>query len=226
MQTLRWQHQQELNFSFLSLQLLLCPHLFLFFYFKTFWLIWQELSSLSSCTVRLQWFPGTDFFWATMRLIISLGVVRYSCSWLSLVVSLLLTFVIYSSLFSDWRRTISSKLFDTKVPSVFTEELVLFCYVYCVVSPPPWSEHNLLLHSYFSRIDRIENPSCTVYGHPTQDPSHLVLHRPATEFLRRSLFGNSLALYDLWYRPYCPVCGTPWPSAKAPSDKRGLVTTK
>ena len=39
---------------------------------------------------------------------ISLGVVRYSCSWLSSVVSLLLTFVIYSSLF--WTGGVRSHL--------------------------------------------------------------------------------------------------------------------
>ena len=30
------------------------------------------------------------------------------------------------------------------------------------------------------------------------DASHLILHWPATDSLRRSLFGNCLSLYDLW----------------------------
>ena len=36
-----------------------------------------------------------------------------------------LTSRIHSSLFSDWRRIVSSKFFDAQVPSVCTEELVL-----------------------------------------------------------------------------------------------------
>ena len=56
--------------------------------------------------------------------------------------------------------------------------------------------------SYLSRIGRIENPSCSACGHSSQDTSHLVLHCPATDSLRRSLFGDSLSLYDLWSRPW------------------------
>ena len=41
---------------------------------------------------------------------------------------------IQSSLFSDWRRTVSSKFFDTQVPSISTEELVLQRHARCVLS--------------------------------------------------------------------------------------------
>ena len=34
------------------------------------------------------------------------------------------------------------------------------------------------------------------------DTSHLILHCPATDSWRRSLFGDSLSLYDLWSRPW------------------------
>ena len=54
---------------------------------------------------------------------------------------------------------------------------------------------------YLSRIGRIENPSYSACGHLSQDISHLILHCPATDSLRRSLFGDSLSLYDLWSRP-------------------------
>ena len=53
-----------------------------------------------------------------------------------------------------------------------------------------------------SRIGRIENPLCSACGHSSQDISHLILHCPATDSLRRSLFGDSLSLYDLWSRPW------------------------
>ena len=60
----------------------------------------------------------------------------------------------------------------------------------------------LLLGFYLSRIGKIENLSCSACSHSYQDISHLILHCPATDCLRRSLFGDSLSLYDLWSRPW------------------------
>ena len=107
---------------------------------------------------------------------------------------------IHPSLFSDWRHTVSSKFFDTQVPSISTEELVLPRHACCVLFRLHFNRHSLLFCSYFSRIGRIENPSCNICGHSSQDTSHLILHCPATDTLRCSLFGNSLSLYDLWSR--------------------------
>ena len=109
---------------------------------------------------------------------------------------------IHSCLFSDWRRTVSSKFFDTQVPSISTEELVLPRHDRCVLSRLCCNGHSLLLSSYLSRIGRIENPSCSACGHSSQDTSHLILHCPATDSLRRSFFRKSLSLYDLWSRPW------------------------
>ena len=109
---------------------------------------------------------------------------------------------IHSCLISDWRRTVSSKYFDTQVPSISTEELVLPSHARCVLSRLRCNGHSLLLGSYLSRIGRIENSSCSACGHPSQDISHLILHCPATDSLRRSLFGDSLSLYDHWSRPW------------------------
>ena len=72
----------------------------------------------------------------------------------------------------------------------------------CVLSGLRCNEHSLLLGSHLSRIGRIENPSCSACGHSSQDTSHLILHCPATDSLRGSLFGDSLSLYDLWSRPW------------------------
>ena len=96
----------------------------------------------------------------------------------------------------------SSKFFDTQVPSISTEELVLPRHARCVLSRLRCNKHSLLLGSYLSRINRIENPSCSACGHSSQDTSHLILHLPATDSLRHSLFGDSLSLYDLWSRPW------------------------
>ena len=109
---------------------------------------------------------------------------------------------IHSCLFSDRRRTVSSKFFDTQVPTISTEELVLPRHARCVLSRLRCNGHSLLLSSYLSRIGRIENPSCSACGHLSQDTSHPILHCPATDSLHRSLFGDSLSLYDLWSRAW------------------------
>ena len=73
------------------------------------------------------------------------------------------------------------------------EELVLPRHAGCVLSRLRCNGH---------RIGRIENPSCSACGHSSHVTSHLILHCPATDSLRRSLFGDSLSLYDLWSKPW------------------------
>ena len=72
----------------------------------------------------------------------------------------------------------------------------------CVLSRLRCYGHSLQLSYYLSKIGRIENPSCSACRHSSQDTSHLILHCPATNSLRRSLFGDSLSLYDLLCRPW------------------------
>ena len=146
--------------------------------------------------------PDTHFYRETTRLMSWLDGERYLRPPLSLVSLSPLISRIHSCLISDWRRTVSSKFFDTQVPSISTEELVLPRHSRCVLSRLRCNGHSLLLGSYLSRIGRIENPSCSACGHSSLDTSHLILHCPATDFLRRSLFGDSLSLYDLWSRPW------------------------
>ena len=209
LQALRWprQHQQVCQFSSLLLSdfrsvlaTLSSPPSFLLP--ETLWQIWQELSSFSSRTIRLQWVPGHSFLLGNNvfdelarrgALLVPSGI---PCS-LSPLISR-----IHSSLFSDWRRTVSSKFFDTQVSSVSTEELVFPRHARCVLYRLHSNRHSLLLSAYLSRIGRIENPSCSACGHSSQDTSHLILHCTATDSLRRSLFGDYLSLYDLWSRPW------------------------
>ena len=80
--------------------------------------------------------------------------------------------------------------------------------------------HSLLLSSYLYRISRKENSACSACGHSLQDLNHLLLDCPATEPLRKSIFGSSLSMVQTL------GCGpTVGSKLRAPIPRKGSGST-
>ena len=181
----------SLFFSYVTLVLSSPPS---FLLLQTLWQTWQELTSLSSCFIRLQWVPGHSFLlWNDAADELAMQGVLLVLSAIPCSLSPLISHI-HSSLFSDWRCTVSSKFFDTQVPSISIEELVLPCHGRCVLSCLRCNGHRLLLSTYLSRIGKIENPSCSACRHSSQDTSHPILFYPAMDSLRCLLWRLSVSL--------------------------------
>jgi len=58
--------------------------------------------------------------------------------------------------------------------------------------------HSLLLSSYLCRMKLKQNSSCSACGHQLQDLTLLLLDSPASEPLRRAIFGITSSIFDLW----------------------------
>ena len=208
-----WQHQQICRFS--SLLLLFDSRSVLS---SIFLLISNSVADLAgtvfplSCSIRLQWvlglsfLPGNDAADKLTRRGALLAPSAIPCKPSPLISR------IHYCLFSDWRHTVSSKYFDSQVPSISTEELVLPRHDRC-------KGHSLLLGSYFSRIGRFENPSAA-----PADTSHFILHCTATDSMPLTRWQLSVSLRPLiQILESCPGYGAPWSSAMPPSLGRGRV---
>ena len=101
-----------------------------------------------------------------------------------------------------WRRHISQSYINHQVSEVSSEKLLLSRPIRCELSRLHCHGHSLLLSSFLHRISRKENSVCSACGHPLQDFNHLLLDCPASEPLRKSIFGSSLSILDLRSRPW------------------------
>jgi len=88
-----------------------------------------------------------------------------------------------------------------QIPSVSSEELALPRLVRCELSQLRCHGQSLLLSSYLCRIKR-KNSSCSACGHPLQDLIQLLLDCPASELLRRAIFGTTSFIFALWSSPW------------------------
>ena len=87
----------------------------------------------------------------------------------------------------------------------------------CVLSPLHCNGHRLLLGSYLSRIGRIENPSCSACGHPSQNISHPISHPSQLTLWRLSVSLRPLVQTLGSF----PASGAPCFSALPPSLWKG-----
>ena len=178
------QHQQVCHFS--SLLLLSDSRSVLSSIFPLISNSVADLSSLSSCSIRLQWVPGHWFLPGND----AADGLRYLRLPQSLVVSLLLSLV-STLVFSRTGGVLSHRSILThrfpRFPPRILCSLVMLAVSSLVVAA---TDIAFFLGSYVSRIGRIENPSCSACGHSSQDTSHLILHCPATGSLRRSLLAT------------------------------------
>ena len=188
--------------------------------------LWQELSSFSSFLSGYNGFPETRFSHGTTRLMSWRDGERYLFPLQSLVVSLLPSLVstlVFSRIGGVLFHQNSLTHRFPRFPPRNLCSLVMLAVFSLVFAATDTSLH---LSSYLSKTGKIENPSYSVCGHSSQDSSHLILQCPAMDFLRRWLFGDSLSLYDLWFRAQesCSASGAPWSSVMPPSLERGWAT--
>ena len=183
--------------------------------------------------VHLQWIPGhsslsgNDLADSLAKVGASLDPSKISVSLSPLISSQKL------SLYTSWRRSVQSGLFQHQIPPVSPEELTLPRSARCALSRLRCNGHSTPLSTYLYRVGRAETPSCSNCGSESQDLLHLVLDCSVLDHLRRAIS----AIPSLFWTSG-PICGESpdyWDSAeliRAPIPRNGsgkpttTITTK
>ena len=189
---------------------------------ESLWNVWSLASSLSNnTTLSFQWVPGHAGLPGGEKADLLAGT---GASLPTGAVPGPLPPVIakvHCSQYRNWRRRTSHSHLNSQVPEVSSDELFLSRSMRSGLSRLRCHGHSLLLPSYLHRISRKENSDCSACGHPPQDLNHLLLDCPASEPLRRSIFGSSLSMVQTLR---CgPTVGSPRSSSAPPSLGRGRV---
>ena len=106
-----------------------------------------------------------------------------------------------SSIYRDWRSSVSSPLFPFPIPPVDPSELSLSRSARVELSRLRAGGHSLLLESYRHRIGKSDSPACACAWAHICDLPHLLLSCPRFEPSRSTLLAPSPSLLDLWRRP-------------------------
>ena len=138
-QTLQFCHFSSLTLALFSPP---CPLLRLSFYPNLFGKSGRNCL-LSPALLGYNGFPDTRFSQGTTQLTTWPDGERYPCPLQSHLVSL--SSYLNSYFFSDWRRIVLTKFFDTQIFSVSTEELELLRYACCVLSRLCWKRHSFFV---------------------------------------------------------------------------------
>ena len=170
---------------------------------ESFWNVWSLASSFSNNTIlSFQWVPGHAGLPGNEKAnLLAKAGASLPTDAIPCPLSPVVAKVRYSQ-YHNWRRHISHSHLNFLVLEVSSEELLLSPPIRCELSRLRCHGHSLLLSSYLHRISRKENSACNACGHPLQDLNHLFLDCPASEPLRKSIFGSSLSILDLWSGPW------------------------
>ena len=165
---------------------------------ESLWNFWSLAASLSNnTTLNFQWvpghagLPGNENADLLAKAGASLPTDAITCP-LPTVIAKFSHFQ-----YHNWRRHISHSYLNYQVPKVSSEELLLSRPIRCELSHLCCHGHSVLLSSYLHRISRKNNSACSACVHPLQDLNHFLLDCPASEPLRKSIFGSSLSILDL-----------------------------